>query len=285
MRVPAAILVFTVVLLSSRGAWGSELSGGTREPVWWRIMGSERTGDGGMAVSLSLVCPREMKIDSAEAVFISVPGKSSGVSGTAMEPEVYRKEISREGQSPIKCRIYSGRTELIDLRGKFSSGGQIYYAQCVFSCYGESGTTDSEAERLSGSPGWRSAAPSLDGKKFFYRAQTGEKITVSSGVPRARVAVFDNGGFVSALEADDAGVFTYTPPHDKELAAAGYSAKKDVVFGVDLPEERAYLSLSVPVYRAFYGNTSLSGGLSVLVASALAALSIVVARGRKFQWR
>jgi hypothetical protein len=174
---------------------------------------------------------------------------------------------------------------LIDLRGKFSSGGQVYYAQCLFSCYGESGAADPEAERLSGAPDWRSAALPRDDKKFFYRAQTGEEIIVSSGIPRARVSVFDNGGFVSALEADDAGIFTYTPPHDKELAKAGYSAKKDIVFGVYLPEERACLSLSIPVHRAFYGNTSLSGGLSVLAVSALAALSAVAARGRKFQWR
>jgi hypothetical protein len=286
MRVATAIFVFTVVLLSLRGAWGRELTGEAPEPVWWRITDSARTSDGGMIVSLSLVCPLGMKIDSSEVVYISVPGKSPASPESASEAEVYRKEISRDdGSALMSIQIYSGRTELIDLRGKFSSGGQVYYAQCVFSSYGESGTADPKAERVSGAPDWRAATLARDGKKFFYRAQTGEEITVSCGVPRASAAIFDNGSFISALKADDAGIFAYTPPHDKDLAESGYSAKKDLVFVVNLPKERAHLSFSVPVYRAFYGNTSLSGGLAVLAAFVLAALSIVITRGRRFQWR
>jgi hypothetical protein len=286
MKFKTAILVLAVVLLPLRETRALALPDGMREPVWWNVTGQERTGDGGTVVSLSLVRPEGMTLYDAEVVYISTPGGNSNSSRGSKKPEVYRKKVERpDNRSPINVQIYSGRTEVIDLRGRFSSEGRVYYAQCIFSCYGESGLTDGGAERITGAPAWRSAALRADDRKFFYRAQTGETITVASGIPDVSVDVFDYGDFVSEIRSDASGVFAYTPPHDKSLANAGYSAKKDIVFGVDLPEETAYLSMSMPVYHAFYGNTSLAGGLSVLAASVSGALCFVTLRARRFRWR
>jgi hypothetical protein len=286
MKVRTAILVLMVVLLSSRETRALALPDGISEPVWWSVAGQEKNGDGGTVVSLSLMYPEGTRFDDAEVVYISTPGKNSNSSGGSGAPEVYRKKIERpDDASPINVRIYSGRTELVDLRGRFSSGGRVYYAQCIFSCYGESGLTDGDSELIPGAPAWRSAVPRTDDRKFFYRAQTGEAITIASGVPDISVDVFDGGDFVSQIRSDASGVFAYTPPHDKSLASAGYSAKKDIAFGIDLPEETAYLSVSIPVFRAFYGNTSLAGGLSVLGVSASGALCFVILRDRRFRWR
>ncbi|MDR3165929.1 MAG: hypothetical protein LBU13_10180 [Synergistaceae bacterium] len=287
MKIRITILVLAVVLLSLHKTQAFALSEGIRsEPVWWSFTGQEKTSDGGTVISLSPVYPDGMRFDDIEVVYISTPGKNSDSSRGSDKPEIYRKKVERPADaSPINVQIYSGRTELIDLRGRFSSGERVCYAQCIFSCYGKSGLTDDGSERISDAPAWRSALLRMDDRKFFYRAQTGETITVASDIPDVSVDVFNDGDFVLEIRSDASGVFAYTPPHDKSLASAGYSAKKDIVFGIDLPEEAAYLSVSIPVYRAFYGNTSLAGGLSVLAASVSGTLCFVILRSRRFRWR
>ncbi|MDR3076407.1 MAG: hypothetical protein LBU26_03815 [Synergistaceae bacterium] len=279
MKLPIAILVLTVGLLPLGKTWGNiAAAADMTEPVWWSITAQTRSSDGGTMVSLDLVCPRGMKIDDADVVYVSTPRGGS--------PEVFRKKISiPEDLSPVQVGIYSGRYEQIDLRGRFSSGGRVYYAQTLFNCYGESGTVDKDAELIPAAPEWRTVSLAEPGGRYFYRAQAGQTITVITGVHGRPVKIFENGEQVATVESGGSGNCSYAPPHDKELARRGPSAKKDLTFEIPLPDENGFLSFSLPVYRAFYGQASLGGGISVLLAAVAVSLSFVLLMGRRFRWR
>ena len=277
MKLPIAILVLTVGLLPSGKTWGNiAAADGMTGPVWWSITAQTRTSDGGTIVSLDLVCPGGMKIDGADVVYLSTPRGGS--------PEVFRKKIFiPENSSPVQVGIYSGRYEQIDLRGRFSSGGRVYYAQSLFNCYGESGTSDKDAELIPAAPEWSAVSLAEPGGKYFYRAQTGQTITIAAGIPGAAVKIFENGEQTAAVESDGSGNCSYAPPHDKELARRGPLAKKDLTFEIPLPDESGALSFSLPVYRAFYGQTSLGVGITVLLAAVAVSLSFVFLTGRRFR--
>ena len=96
--------------------------------------------------------------------------------------------------------------------------------------------------------------------------------------------VFENNAPIGTLTLGDTGFYTYTPPHDKILSRAGYSAKNDLAFVVELEDESGAVSLYLPVYRAYYGQISLKGGLGVTAASALLCLVSVLYCGGRFRW-
>jgi hypothetical protein len=240
--------------------------------MWWSAAKQERTSDGGVTVTFDLLRPEGVTLKKADVFYLLIPRQRSGESWA----EAYRKAIAIRPDGSLSIEIYSGRVERIDLRGKFEAEGRVYYAQIIFSCYGESGLLDEAAERVVEIPSWNAAK--LISGNAFYRAQTGSEISVATGVPGALVRVFKDGVHVADVKADDSGTCAYTPPHDASLAKSGYRAKKDLVFEITNGD---YLSFSMPVYRAYYGQTSLAGGLALLFTSTLGSLSIMIYKNRR----
>jgi hypothetical protein len=245
--------------------------------VWWRITGQGRTPDGGMTVDLELIGP-DGALDDAEVAYKSTPRHGSGGASSYGPVEAYRKKFN----SPFS--IYSGRTERIELMASVLIEGRKFYASAAFSCYGESGRSDQDSERVDTAPGWPSFHLVTDTKsQIFYRAQTGTPVTLSIEGSPSSVIVFEKGVPAAAFPGQS-GTYSYTPPHDRELAESGYSAKNDLVFAASLPDG-SVTSFYVPVFRAFYGQINLAGGLAVLASGALLSLGLVWRAGRRFPWR
>ena len=280
MKPSLASLVFAVVFLLFASNCAAE--GEFHRPMWWSAAEQERTSDGGVAVTFNLLRSENMTLEGTDVFYLLISRQRSGGPWTYGEVEAYRKALTVGPGGSLSIKIYSGRTERIDLRGKFEAEGRIYYAQTIFSCYGESGVMDGTAERVADIPPWNAAR--LISGNAFYRPQTGSEITVATGVPGALVRVFEDGAHAADVKADGSGTCVYTPPHDESLAKSGYRAKKDLVFEIAL-QDGGYLSFSTPVYRAYYGQTSLAGGLALLSASALGSLSIVMYKNRRFRRR
>jgi hypothetical protein len=267
------------VVLSVLSAPFEIIEGAEMDFVRWKILSQERTADAGMAIAFELVLPQGVSPDKADIVYASIPKRGA-------------KELIKDGMTQYRKKIaadvsiYSGRTEMIDLRAKVSSGGRVYYAQAIVNFYGESGLPDPDAEPLGSLPDW--PVFRLDGVENYYRAQTGTPVKVSFDGPVPHAGVFLDGVWAADVEPDGTGLYSYTAPHDEKLAKSGYSAKKDLVFVVSREhpgEPRITSSVCVPVYRAFYGQTSLPAGIAVLCASALAGFGGVILLGRRFEWR
>jgi hypothetical protein len=142
---------------------------------------------------------------------------------------------------------------------------------------------DPDAERVDAAPEWPNFR--LVDWEGYYRAQTGTPISVKIDPLSPSVRVFENQFEISVVEADENGAFTYVPPHDKALSRSGASAKKDLIFEAILPDNHGTASFYLPVYRAYYGQTSLKGGLAVMSASVFLGLGFVAAWNRRFRWR
>jgi hypothetical protein len=250
----------------------------------WKILSQERTADAGMTIAFELVLPQGVSPDNADVVYASIPKRRAKELIKEGMTQYRKKIVSDRGAADVT--IYSGRTEMIDLRARVSSGERVYYAQAIVNFYGESGLPDPDAEPLGSLPDW--PVFRLDGIENYYLAQTGAPVKVSFDGPVPHAGVFLDGVWAADVEPDGTGLYSYTAPHDEKLAKSGYSAKKDLVFVASRArpgEPRITSSVCVPVYRAFYGQTSLPGGIAVLCASALAGFGGVVLRGRRFEWR
>ena len=247
------------------------------EYVRWRMTGQKRTRDNGVATSYELAGSRgDMKLSDVELIFIST--RRAGAEGKITE--AYAKNLTEAGGA-YHVDIYSGRYERIALLAKARGGEKRFYARTLLNGYGESGKTDPEAARIEKIPDWPQLR--LAGEEYFYRAQTGAPLNIHiENGPRA-VRVFENNSPIGIQALADTGFYTYTPAHDKTLSRAGYSAKNDLAFVAELENGDA-VSLYLPVYRAYYGQTSLGAGLGVAVASAIFCLGSVLWRGRKFRW-
>jgi hypothetical protein len=184
---------------------------------------------------------------------------------------------------PLRLSVYSGRTEKIELCAKTCLEGAIYYARTVIHCYGESGNPDLQWKRADAVPEWPGFR--FEPQDDFYRAQTGAPITVKCVPAPLSVEVFENREAAATLNSNENGVYSYISPHDKNLSQSGYSAKKDLVFVALLPDDSGTASFYLPVYRAFYGQANLKGGLAVLSVIILLSFVFVTARGREFRWR
>ena len=298
MRVAFIFVLWTVItpiLLGSISEAAESMPAGCAR---WRMSGQERTRDGGMTTSYELVCPQEnMELSDVELVFISTrrDGKSGEIS------EIYKKTPSGV-DGAYSVEIYSGRSERIVLLAKVRVGEKLFYAKTLLNGYGQSGKMDPEATRIGKLPDWPQLR--LAGEEYFYRAQTGTPLDVhiESGPkvdgpkvngPKVNgpkvdgpqvMHVIENNMSVGTRTLGDAGFYTYTPPHDKTLSRAGYSAKNDLVFVVELEDGGDIVSLHLPIHRAYYGQISLRGGLLVTASSALLCLASVLYNGRRFRW-
>ncbi|MDR1977597.1 MAG: hypothetical protein LBQ42_02570 [Synergistaceae bacterium] len=246
----------------------------------WRVASQERTRDGGMTVSFELRGPSGTRWEDVEIVCRAMPREGVGTARSYGDPDVYRKRASKN------VTIYSGRSELIELLAEARVGDARHYASIVVNCYGESGKTDPDAEAIDDAPLW--PVFRVDTGSSYFRAQTGTPIELWLEAGPPFVEVFENGATASAamtsiIERSPSGKYSYTSPHDEELAKSGYTAKKDVTFVAAIPG--GSVSFCLPVYRAFYGRTSLGGGLVLLSSSAAATLALVIGAGRRFPWR
>lgn len=274
-------VLFAVAFLAAAGTAAS--AGGDEAGfMWWRMTGSERTPDGGMTISYELCQSSPASLDDLEILYLSAERRGTSSTRAYGEPEAYRKR-PESAELPLSVTIYSGRTERMELRASARSGGRVRYASTVVHCYGDSGAPDGSSERTDVPADWPGFRLAEDDN--FYRAQTGSPISVRINPAPRSADVFEDGAPAAGVSPDENGVFTYIPPHDDALSSAGYSAKKDVVFVAELPDGRGRASFYMPVYRAFYGHTSLAGGLAVIAAGASSCLILVLARGRKFRWR
>jgi hypothetical protein len=258
----------------------------TADFLWWRLTNIDRTSDGGMTAEFELLGQNSV---SAEVLYKSMPRLGYGGARDYGQPEIYRKKLNKpDGASTSSAStvtIYSGRAERIELFASAANGGSGYYAGAIFNCYGESGLSDPDSERVYEAPDWPAFHPAAgkDGQ-IFYRAETGKPITLVPDFTPVSVKVFENTRLAAFLERDQSGGYSYTPPHDEKLSEAGYSAKHDVVFEAALPDGGA-VSFYLPVYRAFYGRANLGGGVAVLASAALASLVFVLQAGRSFPWQ
>lgn len=253
----------------------------------FRLAGQERQQDGGLVFTYDLLPPAAGPLRDLEAVYGGGRRQGRGASGHFDHPtEFYRLPVS-PGR-PVS--ISSGRSELLDIRARARQGSTWYYAQTLANAFGRSKRPETGAERLASAPDWPGFQ--LIGGEKFYRAQTGQPITLRlaerpAGRP-ARVTVVESfEGKISAwaLPVNAEGLYRHTPAHEANLAKSGYGGQKDVWFVADLPDQQAVISFYLPVYRAFYGQTSPGGGLAVLLAAALATLLWVRRWNRAFPWR
>ena len=274
------IFAFWIAVLQISPSSAAEAAdSGPVDYVWWRMTGQEWARDGGVVTSYELVFSRsrgDIKLSDAEVVFTST---RRGAGGAASE--IFTKDISQiDGTYHVD--IYSGRNEKIVLLAKARAGEKQFYAGTLLRGFGQSGNTDPEATRIETMPYWPRLL--LVGEEYFYRAQTGAPLNVH--IKNAKTMhIFENGALVGALAPSEAGFYTYTPPHDQELSRAGFSAKNDLVFVAVIENENAVISLYLPIYRAFYGQIDLKGGLGVTAASALLCLASVLYSGRRFRWK
>jgi hypothetical protein len=171
----------------------------------------------------------------------------------------------------------------MELRARARAGETLYYAATVVYCYGESGKFDPDAERVESAPEWPGFRLLSGGN--FYRAQTGTPIFVECDPKPLSVLVFENQAVMATAWQDENGAFGYASPHDETLSKSGYTAKKDLVFEARLPGGLGVASFYIPVYRAFYGQTDIRGGLAILSSAVLISLGIVVISGRRFSPR
>ncbi|MDR1472479.1 MAG: hypothetical protein LBS75_08135 [Synergistaceae bacterium] len=252
----------------------------------WRMTEQARTSDGGMVVSFDLSIPPGANPEDIEVTYRALPQGNIGAETGGSAPETYRKKLGDtrpEGDGTVAdVTVYSGRSELIELTAASRAGDARQYALTVFSCFGESGNEDPDAERTNYYPN-RPAFRVATGQ-YYFRAQTGMPIEFSLDSGPDSVSVFEKGIFTSTAERDASGNYVYVPPHDDELSEAGYTAKKDVVFAASMPDGDL-ISFYVPVYRSFYGKIDLKGGLAVLSGSMLVSAALAMRAGRRFPWR
>ena len=244
--------------------------------VWWQMTGQDRTQDNGVVTSYELVRSRnDMELSDIELVFISsIWNKDSG------EPaKVYTKDIS-ELNGKYRIDIYSGRSERIVLLAKIRSGEKTFYARTLVNGYGQSGKPDPEASEIDKIPDWPQLR--ISGEESYYRAQTGTPLNIYIENGPQLIHIIENNTPIETQELDNNGFYTYTPPHDEALSKAGYSAKNDFTFAAE--SEDSVVSLYLPIYRAYYGQISLKGGLAVIAFSASFCLVSVLNRGRRFRW-
>ncbi|MDR0576144.1 MAG: hypothetical protein LBI87_01045 [Candidatus Accumulibacter sp.] len=250
----------------------------------WRLLGQERTPDGGSALTFALESPPDrLPWESLEVVYrvfaFQRPG-SSGAPGVPAPPEIYRKKAAPD---ETKIVLYSGRPARIELNARAEKGGQAYYARTLVHAFGESGRGDPESERLETAPSWPGFDLVASGGRYL-RAQADGEVILRTGQKPARVEVFDDGSLAATLPANDEGRYGYTPSLDPKIQKT-WRSFKSLVFAAELPDARTRFSFHLPVYRAYYGRIDYRGGLAALAASALAALAWVGWRGRKFRWR
>ena len=251
----------------------------TVEYVWLRRAKQERTRDNGVNTSYELLYSRnDVRLSGAELVIVSTTRPEAG----GEVSEVYTKTLSEvDGKHCVD--IYSGRYEKIAILAKASVGEKYFYAGTLLSGYGQSGKSDAEATRIDAVPDWPRLL--LAGEESFYYAQTGTPLNVRIENGPEVMGIYENNAFIGTMALDNAGFFSYTPPHDKALSQGGNSATKDLVFVVELKDGRGVVSLYLPVHRAYLGQVSLKGGLGVMGASAVLCLVLVLYRSRRFRWR
>jgi hypothetical protein len=259
-------------------AWGGE-----PDSMWWRVAGSQKTRDGGMSFDfeLHMTGGHEMPTD-VDIFCVSSVRHGTSQTRTYGPPDVFRKSVAGDS-NPLLVTVYSGRAERIEIRAGASFGGRRYYAGTVVYGYGESGKFDPDALRVEAAPEWPGL--SLVAGENFYRAQTGTPISVKCAPAALSVKVFENRSSAGELEADANGAYIYIPPHDETLSRSGYRSKKDIVFEAALPDGLGVASFYIPVYRAFYGQTNIWGGLALLLATAFISLGFVAVWGRRFKPR
>ncbi|MDR1915441.1 MAG: hypothetical protein LBQ58_02580 [Synergistaceae bacterium] len=250
--------------------------------LWLNMTGQSRTRDGGMVASFDLHVPSGARADDVEVVYRAMSRAGTGAERSYGAPEAFRKRPEKSGSGTMSVTVYSGRTETIELMASARIGDTRHYASTVFSCFGESGNADPDAERMDSMPDW--PAFKIDAGRYYFRAQTGIPIELSLDSGPSAIGIFEARAPAPDVMRNQSGGYIYTPPHDEELADAGYTAKKDVVFTAMMPDG-VNISFYLPVYRAFYGQTDLRGGLGVLSGSAAVCLALVAQAGRRFKWR
>ncbi|MDR3221193.1 MAG: hypothetical protein LBU46_04175 [Candidatus Accumulibacter sp.] len=265
MKISILGLVLLLVYGVARGV-------GIDDFLRWRLIGQKGSPDGGTLTTLALESPREgLPWERLEIVYRSFSRRGP--------PEIYRKNVT-PNQSEIE--LYSGHPEKIELNARAEKDGVAYYARSIVFAYGDSGRSDPGSERLDSTPSWPGFSVASE---RFYRAQAGSELTLQTDARPEHVEIYENGSLVSTPTPNDAGYYSYTPPHDPKLLKSWRSAWKSLVFAAELPRRRIRFSFYLPVYRAYYGQVDYRGGLAVLAVAMLAALAWVGWRGRKFQWR
>ena len=264
------------------------LGANSNDYVWWYMENpARRVTDGSMEVTLVLHLPKNAVPDFEPEVFFAVnTWNRNGRSLSYNEDMVIytKKAVWEDGR--YKLVLYSKTFQRFQVWAKVNLNGKPYYAQTVFNLFGDSQFSDPDAEVIGALP----PTPQFVMKygEAFFRAQIENPITVQltnlgSGRPDS-LTVFDQHGQLLEYVAGQGADYTYTPPYDKELMAAGSRGRNHVVLVAELPDNMGIISFYQPVYRSA-GRRSLKGGLAVAGGTALVCFIPIWLVRRKFEFK
>lgn len=193
--------------------------------VWWYMENpARRVSDGSMEAAFILHLPEGMTPDSEPEVYFAVNTWNRNGRNLAYNDDmtVYTKKLIRE-DGRYKLVLYGTTFQRFQVRARVSINGRLYYAQTVLNLFGDSQYSDPDAFKIDSIPAWPQL--SLKYGETFFRAQLENPITLQiNGLDARRpaeITVFNQHGELLERVAGPGGDFTYTPPYDKELMAAG----------------------------------------------------------------
>ncbi len=275
---PALILFF---LLTAFGAHSAQ----AHDFMWWKLEEQKKEESGSMISRFSLNMPNEDSNPESLEVFVLLrPWQRKNGERFHGALEVYHQNLKSEGGS-FNLEWTSMRAETINLWAKAIIDGKNFYAQAQVNAYGkDEESLDKKKQKFDEPPSWPGLVILEETK--IYRVQTGKALNflLNSPTLRPEADTIFNGTEKTSLpikNKNNGGPFSYTPPHDKELAQASYAARKDLLLIMRLANDGSMLSFYLPLYRSYYGNSSTAGGLLTLVGGAIVAGLVMLAAKRR----
>lgn len=250
--------------------------------LYWTFAAQTRLDD--QAVLGTFALHSGANIDSLDVYYTSDPIRAYPAAAQSIAPgETPETQSSYCYHSSLaadtkQVQIYSGRFEKIALYAVARMGETVQIAQLQVNLFGESGKIESGFSETDALP------PEIQVFNYNRDSFAGVQIGGTSDffVEAPKVKIYDYGKLTAELESSD-GHFSYTFPPDTVLANSSSFVPKDVIMFAETP--RGNVSLYIPVYRAFYGNTNLKSGVILLAAVMILCIAVILLRGRKFGYK
>ena len=270
--------------------------------LYWRFLGQSRVQDGGVIGSFEL-CGSE-GLEQVAVFYTSFPFsyyRSADTGEAPPEPQVFCKEFP-EGLEILE--LYSSRMAFIELWARGERDGTVLVAQTCITLFGEA-STEGSAEgfsliedlpplpRVSTYRFTELANPdadSLEGMGLrrtqairYAQMQSGEQGVfhlAGTGEVPASMAVYEGDALRDRVDSEN-GIFFYTIPEFPDLEKQGIFGWKDMFVAFETAGLTA--SFSMPIYRAIYGRTSLSGGIVLLCAAMALTLVFLLVSGHRYR--
>ncbi len=264
---------------------------GLEEHVYWRVEEQERLPNGCAVITLALEIPEEMSAVPASIHVMLTPWERYGGRLVAERGKVFGV-VPPRAEGRYRLRVHSGAFARIQVFGLLRFEGKEYHAQVSMNVFGSAGNVDSDGPQTGSGPDAMKVIRMPDAAEVadwpeLRPADTERMIIPQIGQEMRFVLIEHETGHETGSESDAGlrvykpgtdftgtammrdGVHVFVPPHDSRLdAGGGYGQHADHVFVAEVPERGRVIALTIPVYRAYLGNTSYGMGLSVLGLSA-----------------